>query len=93
MCELLNLYWDEGKDEGRNEGRVNMLLSYLKNSPNTNPDDSEKTFKLLGATQKEIAKAKELFSLSQKESKPVQQSVSKMTQSRGFPGFFKISSI
>ena len=41
MCELLNLYWDEGKDEGRNEGRVNMLLSYLKNSPNTNPDDSE----------------------------------------------------
>ena len=63
MCELLNLYWDEGK----NEGRVNMLLSYLKNNPNTNPDDSEKTFKLLGATQKEIAKAKELFSLSQKE--------------------------
>lgn len=54
MCELLNLYWDEGKDEGRNEGRVNMLLSYLKNSPNTNPDDSEKTFKLLGATQKEM---------------------------------------
>ena len=59
MCELLDLYWDDG--------RVNMLLSYMKNNPNTNPDDSEKTFKLLGATQKEIAKAKELFSLSQKE--------------------------
>ena len=61
MCELLNLYWDEGKDEGRNEGRVNMLLSYLKNSPNTNPMTQKKPLNFWVQLKKRLLKQKNFF--------------------------------
>ena len=74
MCELLDLYWNRGKNagnaegriEGRSEGRVSMLVSYLQNS-NDNPEALANTFKLLGATSAEISEAKRIYNESKKE--------------------------
>lgn len=66
MCELLDLYWDRGKNAGNVEGRVSMLVSYLQNS-NDNPEALANTFKLLGATPAEISEAKRIYNESKKE--------------------------
>ena len=66
MCELLDLYWDRGKNAGNVEGRVSMLVSYLQNSSD-NPEVLANTFKLLGATPAEISEAKRIYNESKKE--------------------------
>ena len=66
MCELLDLYWDRGKNAGNVESRVSMLVSYLQNS-NDNPEALANTFKLLGATPAEISEAKRIYNESKKE--------------------------
>lgn len=74
MCDLLDLYWDRGKNagnvegriEGRSEGRISMLVSYLQNSKDT-PEVLENTFKLLGATPSEISEARRIYNESKKE--------------------------